>query len=47
MSTSGATGSNSSVVQPIKKLANAGEAFEKYKIKMQEKTERVRITKEF
>ena len=27
--------------QPVKKIANAGEAFEKYKMKLQEKNERV------
>ncbi len=36
-----ANGTPGSATQPAKKLANAGEAFEKYKAKLQEQNERV------
>ena len=40
VATAASTGSLGTT-QPIKKIANAGEAFEKYKMKLQEKNERV------
>ena len=42
-STAASTG-GSLATQPIKKIANAGEAFEKYKMKLQEKNERVSLS---
>jgi hypothetical protein len=40
-STNGSAVIGTNANQPAKKIANAGEAFEKYKMKLQEKNERV------